>query len=86
MSKLREILGVLWKEAIIGTPPSDKLDKEKSIDLALSSIKSEILGEMPKEKSLEEYELGICDEYSCNDKARGFNECLAHVKKIVCEL
>ncbi len=50
--KIREILEEIWKRAIIGYPPTDELDKERTINEALSLIRAEIEKCVPEEKEL----------------------------------
>ena len=61
---------------------SDKLDKDRIINQALSDLKQEILGKLPKEK----YHVGVKNNSRFNKNVDGFNEALAQVRKIVEEL
>jgi len=83
MDKLREILENLCHNTM-GNPPY-------RIDQALSQIKEELLGKLPKEK--EDYDclsdITHADKELAETQAIamriGFNSCLAQVKKIISE-
>lgn len=77
--KAREILEKLMKKCLVGSLPKDIPDTYK----ALSTLKSELLVRLPKEKKIPTFPWKDANEQMYNWKHSGYNESLAKVIEIV---
>ncbi len=82
--EIREILKDVWKRAIIGYPPTDKLDEERTLNDALSAILKAVGDRVPKKNIVEILQskkhikpLDILLE----GRKEGWNQALTEIKK-----
>ena len=71
--EIREILNDVWKRAIIGYPPTDKLNKERTFSEAVTAILKAIEERVPKNN----LDIENNNEWFCN----GWNQAIAQIKK-----
>ena len=84
---MREILVKLINTSSMDIAMGSKW--EQAIDQALAQIKEELLGKLPKEKTVEQIIKSLGKGYSTNTYAiatKVANDCLSQVKKIIEEL
>lgn len=76
---MREILERLMKYEWFGCNTEARKGLEKQLDQALSQIKSELLGKLPKD----DYKVLLESNSYGEGRVDGFNSCLSQVKQII---